>query len=114
MSILLAFATAGLALGHGPVALGAAAVATGVAFGGYLPGYAILVRDIFPAEQAGRRIAEIYFFAFIGSGVGSWSGGWTRDVTGGYTVPFWLAAASAVAGTATLLACRQRLRGCPA
>lgn len=113
MSTLLAFATAGLALGHGPVALAAAAVAIGVAFGGYLPGYAILMRDIFPAEQAGRRIAEIYFFAFVAAGVGSWTGGWTRDITGGYAIPFWLAAASAVAGAAILLSCRRRLQESP-
>lgn len=110
-SILLAVATAGLALGHGPVALGVAAVAIGVAFGGYLPGYAILVRDIFPAEQAGRRITEIYFFAFVAAGIGSWTGGWIRDLTGAYTVPFWVAAVSAIAGAATLLSLRRSLRG---
>lgn len=111
MSVLLAFATVGLALGHGPVALGAAAVAIGVAFGGYLPGYAILVRDIFPAEQAGRRITEIYFFAFMAAGVGSWTGGWTRDLTGAYTVPFWVAAASAIAGAAMVLSLEKSIHG---
>src|SRR5690606_22732324 len=30
-------------------------------FGGYLPGYAILVRKMFPANEVGRRITEIYF-----------------------------------------------------
>lgn len=110
-SILLAAATAGLALGHGPVALGVAAVAIGIAFGGYLPGYAILVRDIFPAEQAGRRITEIYFFAFVAAGIGSWTGGWARDLTGAYTVPFWVAAASAIAGALVVLSLRKSIRG---
>lgn len=111
MSILLAIGTASLALAHGAVAIGVAAIVIGLAFGGYLPGYAILVRGIFPAAQAGRRIAEIYFFAFVAAGVGSWTGGWTRDLTGSYTVPFWVAAASAIAGAATLLSLRKSLRG---
>lgn len=111
MSILLAMGTTSLALAHGTVAIGVAAVVIGLAFGGYLPGYAILVREIFPAAQAGRRIAEIYFFAFVAAGVGSWTGGWTRDLTGAYSVPFWVAAASAIAGAATLMSLRRSLRG---
>lgn len=112
MSILLAIGTASLALAHGAVTIGLAAVVIGLAFGGYLPGYAILVREVFPPVQAGRRIAEIYFFAFVAAGVGSWTGGWTRDLTGSYTVPFWVAAVSAVSGAATLLSLRKSLRGC--
>lgn len=111
MSILLAIGTTSLALAHGAVAIGVSAAFIGLAFGGYLPGYAILVREIFPAAQAGRRIAEIYFFAFVAAGVGSWTGGWTRDLTGAYTIPFWVAAASAIAGAATLLSLRRSLRG---
>ena len=111
MSTLLAIGCASLALAHGAVAIGIAAIVLGLAFGGYLPGYAILVREIFPATQAGRRIAEIYFFAFVAAGIGSWTGGWTRDMTGSYTVPFWVAAASAIAGAVTLLSSRRSLRG---
>lgn len=113
MSVLLAIGTGVLALAQGPLAIGIGAAAMGLAFGGYLPGYAILVRELFPAEQAGRRISEIYFFAFIAAGIGSWTGGWTRDVTGGYAVPFWIAAASAIAGAVVLLPCRRRLHGRP-
>ncbi|WP_137921040.1 hypothetical protein [Hydrogenophaga sp. 2FB] len=40
-------------------------------------------------------------------------GGWTRGITGGYAIPFWLAAASAVAGTAILLGWRRRLQESP-
>lgn len=109
MSILLAVATTGLALSNGPVTLGIAVVAIGVAFGGYLPGYAILVRDVFPTEQAGRRITEIYFFAFVAAGIGSWTGGWMRDLTGAYTIPFWIAAMTAVAGAGVVLSLRKTI-----
>lgn len=61
MSLLLAIGTTSLALAHGAVAIGVAAIVIGLAFGGYLPGYAILVREIFLAAQAGHRIAGIYF-----------------------------------------------------
>ncbi|HSV81392.1 MAG TPA: MFS transporter [Ramlibacter sp.] len=109
MSVLLAIGTGILALAQGPIWIGSGAVAMGLAFGGYLPGYAILVRELFPAAQAGRRISEIYFFAFVAAGIGSWTGGWTRDFTSGYAVPFWIAAASAIAGAVMLLPCRSRL-----
>jgi MFS family permease len=111
MSVVLAIGIVSLALAKGAVSIGVAAVVMGLAFGGYLPGYAILVREVFPAAQAGRRIGEMFFFAFVAAGVGSWTGGWARDLTGAYTVPFWVAAASAIAGAATLLAFRKSVRG---
>ncbi|UUZ66138.1 hypothetical protein LP414_23135 [Polaromonas sp. P1(28)-13] len=62
------------------------AVLVGLGFGGFVPGYAILVREMFPAAQAGRRIADIYFFRFVAAGIGSWTNGWLRDLTGGYAI----------------------------
>lgn len=82
----------------------------GLGFGGYVPGYAVLVRELFPAKEAGRRISEIYFFAFVSAGVGSWTGGWLRDLTGGYGIAFISGACAAVLGASLLLALRGRLR----
>lgn len=68
-----------------------AAVLIGLSFGAYLPGYAVMVRDMFPIEQAGRRITEIYFFGFIAAGIGTWSGGLLHDYFGGYRIAFLIA-----------------------
>ncbi|AEC20997.1 hypothetical protein PT7_2457 [Pusillimonas sp. T7-7] len=67
----------------------------GLGFGGYLPAYGVLMRQLFPASEAGRRISEIYFFAFITAGIGSGMGGWLRDLTSNYVVTFSGAATSA-------------------
>ncbi len=109
MSVLLAFGMAWLAMATGPLTIMVGAVLIGLGFGGYMPGYAILVREMFPASQAGRRIAEIYFFGFVAAGIGSWTSGWLRDATGGYGVPFMVAAGSAGLGVLGLLRLRQRL-----
>jgi len=110
MSILLALGVVCLANAQGRIPIGLGIIAIGLAFGGYLPGYAILVRELFPAAQAGRRIAEIYFFAFVAAGIGSWTSGWLRDLSGTYILPFWTAAASASLGAALLLQLRGRLQ----
>lgn len=111
MSMLLTCGLTWIAMVQGTVAITVGAILIGLAFGGYLPGYAILVREMFPAAQAGRRIAEIYFFGFIAAGIGTWTGGWLRDLTGGYALAFLAAACSA--GLAVILLWRlgARLRG---
>nr|WP_077562448.1 MFS transporter [Polaromonas sp. C04]OOG53210.1 hypothetical protein B0E49_12185 [Polaromonas sp. C04] len=110
MSVLLVFGMAWLATAQGPVAITVGVVLIGLGFGGYMPGYAILVREMFPAAQAGRRIAEIYSFGFVAAGIGSWTSGWLRDLTGGYAIPFLVAACSAGLGAAGLLRLREHLR----
>lgn len=87
-----------------------AVVLIGLGFGGYVPAYAVLVRELFPATQAGRRIAEIYFFAFLAAGAGSWLGGVARDFSGNYALPFGLAALSALAGALLLLYLGRQLQ----
>lgn len=108
MSALLAVGTVCLAMARETIEIAFGAVLIGLAFGGYLPGYAILVRELFPAAEAGARISGIYFFAFLAAGVGSWTGGWAHDLTGGYSVPLQIAAASAVLGFVMLLLLRRR------
>lgn len=110
MSVLLALGMTWLAIAQGPVQITAGAVLIGLGFGGYMPGYAILVREMFPAAQAGRRITELFCFGFVAAGVGSWASGWLRDLTGGYGVPFVVAACSAGLAVAVLLRLRKSLQ----
>jgi hypothetical protein len=91
MSVLLAFGVAWLALAQEPGAIIVGAVLIGLGFGDTMPGYAVLVREIFAA------------------GLGSLTAGWLRDLTGGYAIPFLVAAASAGLGAAGLGRLRKRL-----
>jgi MFS family permease len=100
-----------LAAAHGHASMLVAVLFIGLGFGGYVPAYAVLARELFPARQAGQRIAEIYFFAFMAAGAGSWTGGWLRDWSGGYSVPFAFAALSACVGACILLRLRRQLSG---
>ena len=95
--------------GLGSILMGA--VLIGLGFGGYLPSYPVIVRAMFPNHQAGRRISEVYFLVFMTAGLGSWVGGYLRDLTGNYMASFGLAALSS--GIAlVVLGLSNRLR-CP-
>jgi cyanate permease len=84
-----------------------AATLIGVGFGGYLPAFAILIREKCADAEAGRRIAEIYFFGFTAGGLGSCTAGLLRDLSGGYFVPFLIGFCSS-ATAIVLLACLRR------
>lgn len=88
--------------GYTATAIGVALI--GLGFGGYLPSYGVLARELFPVSQAGRRISEIYFLSFITAGAGTWAGGLLRDMSGDYANAFRFAALIAAAGLAALLA----------
>ena len=60
----------------------------GLAFGGIVPCYAIIVRELFPASQAGWRIGAIILFGAIGMALGGWLGGLIFDLSGSYRTAF--------------------------
>lgn len=66
-----------------PWQLVAGLLCVGLGFGGYLPAYGSLVRSMFPAQEAGRRLAELYLLGFLGAGCGTWIVGALRDLRGG-------------------------------
>ena len=94
--------------GYAATAIGVTLV--GLGFGAYLPGYAVLARELFPVSQAGRRIAEIYFLGFVAAGAGTWAGGLLRAFAGDYGVSFRFAALAAAAGLAALLLQWRKLK----
>jgi MFS family permease len=93
MTVVQWLGTLALFSGHGLGSMLTGAVLMGLGFGGYLPSYPVIMRSMFPNHQAGRRISEVYFLAFMTAGLGSWLGGYLRDVTGSYMAPFGLAVA---------------------
>ncbi|MEO6746997.1 MAG: MFS transporter [Caldimonas sp.] len=86
-------------------------LATGLGFGGYLPAFGSLVRLMFPAREAGRRLSELYLLGFFGAGAGTWLVGTLRDVRGGaWDAAFLAMAVLASVGPAILLAQLRKLQ----
>jgi MFS family permease len=65
-----------------------AAALFGLGYGGILPCYPLIVRELLPAAQAGRRTGLILLCAGGGMALGSWLGGHVFDVTGSYRLAF--------------------------
>jgi MFS family permease len=70
------------------VALYAFSVAFGLAQGGIVPSYAIIVRTFFPNREAGWRIGMALLFTILGMALGGWMAGALYDLTGSYTLSF--------------------------
>lgn len=60
----------------------------GLAFGGIIPAYTIIVRELFPESQAGWRIGAVIMFGALGMALGGWLGGLIFDLTGTYRTAF--------------------------
>ena len=56
--------------------------------GGIVPSYAIIVREYFPASQAGTRVGVVLFATLIGMALGGWMSGLIFDITGSYQAAF--------------------------
>jgi MFS family permease len=82
-----------------PASFYIAAVLFAVGYGGVIPAYAIIVRELVPARRVGVLMGVVMFFGNIGMGLGGFLGGVLFDWTGSYTVPF---GAGAVAGIVNL------------
>jgi len=65
-----------------------AAFLFGLGFAGIMPCYPLIIRLLFPARQAGWRIATSYMFASLGMAIGGWMGGYIFDLTGTYANAF--------------------------
>lgn len=61
-----------------------AAALFGLGYGGILPCYPLVVRELLPRGEAGRRTGLILLCAGAGMAFGSWLGGFTFDLTGSY------------------------------
>jgi MFS family permease len=70
------------------VLLYAMSVAFGLAQGGIVPSYAMVIRRFFPARDAGWRIATALLFTIGGMALGGWMAGAIYDLTGSYDWSF--------------------------
>ncbi|MEL7253434.1 MAG: MFS transporter [Pseudomonadota bacterium] len=60
----------------------------GLAQGGIVPSYALVVREYMPSREAGRRVGFVMMATIMGMALGGWMSGWIYDLTGSYQMAF--------------------------
>ena len=60
----------------------------GLSQGGIVPSYAIIVREKFPASEAGTRVGLVIMSTIVGMALGGWLTGVIFDFTGSYQLGF--------------------------
>jgi MFS family permease len=60
----------------------------GLAQGGIVPSYALIVREYFPASEAGTRVGLVLMSTIVGMALGGWLSGRIFDITGSYRAAF--------------------------
>lgn len=56
--------------------------------GGIVPSYAVVIRECFPAREAGARFGLVLMATLIGMALGGWMAGAINDWSGGYRAAF--------------------------
>jgi MFS family permease len=64
------------------------AILFGLFQGGIVPSYAIIVRDFYPPEEAGRRVGVVLTATMFGMALGGWMSGAVFDLMGSYDAAF--------------------------
>ena len=72
----------------GLVSLYVIAALFGLFQGGIVPSYAIIVREHFPASEAGARVGAVIMCTMLGMALGGWMSGKIFDLTGSYHAAF--------------------------
>ncbi|MEQ9638885.1 MAG: MFS transporter [Alphaproteobacteria bacterium] len=60
----------------------------GLSQGGIVPSYAMIVREYFPAREAGQRVSLVMMATVFGMALGGWASGAIYDLTGSYSAAF--------------------------
>jgi MFS family permease len=60
----------------------------GLSQGGIVPSYALIVRQYFPAREAGVRVSLVLMATVVGMAIGGWMSGEIYDRTGSYQAAF--------------------------
>ena len=88
-----------------------AAALFGLGYGGILPCYPLIVRELLPRAEVGRRTGLILLCAGIGMALGSWLGGYIFDLTGSYRLAFLIGVAFNVGNLVIIFSLILRTRG---
>jgi MFS family permease len=73
---------------NGLVSLYVVSALFGLFQGGIVPAYALIVREHFPAQQAGSRVGVVMMATLGGMALGGWMSGAIFDLTGSYRAAF--------------------------
>jgi len=88
-----------------------AAALFGLGYGGILPCYPLIVRELLPRAESGRRTGLILLCAGMGMAIGSWLGGYIFDLTGSYQRAFSIGVVFNLANLTVILSLIVRTRG---
>ena len=66
----------------------AVSAAFGLGFSGIIPAYVVVLRQIYPAEEAAWRVPVWFFSNICGMALGGWLAGYIYDVAGSYSPAF--------------------------
>jgi len=83
----------------------------GLAQGGIVPSYAVIIREYLPAKEAGQRMGIVIMATITGMALGGWMSGWIYDLTGSYEDAFLNGVAWNVLNLAIMLFVLWRTRG---
>ncbi|KAE9627306.1 MFS transporter [Parasedimentitalea maritima] len=72
----------------GMISLYMVSLVFGLAQGGIVPSYALVVREYMPPREAGARVGFVMMMTILGMALGGWMSGWIYDVTGSYQLAF--------------------------
>ena len=61
----------------------------GLAQGGIVPSYAVIIREFLPPKNAASKVGIILMATIFGMAFGSWLSGYIYDQTGSYQLAFW-------------------------
>lgn len=75
-------------LSHGLAPLYVISAMFGLFQGGLVPSYAIIIRENYPANQAGGRVGVVMMMTLLGMALGGWMSGAIDDYTGSYQPAF--------------------------
>lgn len=95
----------------GLVSLYMVSFAFGLAQGGIVPSYAIVVREYLPAREAGQRVGIVITATIAGMALGGWLSGYIYDLTGSYQAAFLNGIAWNLLNVAVMLVVLYRTRG---
>lgn len=87
-SLLQAIALALYLPSDGLMALYVVSAIFGLSQGGIVPSYALIVREYFPAREAGARVSLVLMATVVGMALGGWMSGEIYDMTGSYAAAF--------------------------